>query len=207
MLAPVRPEIRIDRIAGRQGQLAVSFPAARTERTCRGWRRRCSRCPAGSPTTAAASWPSRSTSSRRLPPSTAAASSTPCAPPSRSSATSATSFPARSRRSWSACSGRSRPFYKAGPVIRLGRIPADRFAAFIEARYARQRHQVRARPRPGDRRAGRQPALRRAAPRARAVGRRPRQRTQGAGPRRPARHADAAAGRTGDRSSRRPGSG
>jgi hypothetical protein len=28
--------------------------------------------------------------------------------------------------------GRSRPFYKAGPVIRLGRIPADRFAAFIE---------------------------------------------------------------------------
>ena len=31
--------------------------------------------------------------------------------------------------------GRSRPFYKAGPVMRLGRIPADRFAAFLEARF------------------------------------------------------------------------
>jgi hypothetical protein len=30
---------------------------------------------------------------------------------------------------------RKRPFYKAGPVLRLGRIPADRFAAFIEARF------------------------------------------------------------------------
>lgn len=31
--------------------------------------------------------------------------------------------------------GRSRPFYKAGPVMRLGRIPAERFAAFVEARF------------------------------------------------------------------------
>ena len=30
--------------------------------------------------------------------------------------------------------GRSRPFYKAGPVMRLQKIPADRFAAFVEAR-------------------------------------------------------------------------
>ena len=33
--------------------------------------------------------------------------------------------------------GPKRPFYKAGPVIRLGRIPADEFAAFIEAQFAR----------------------------------------------------------------------
>jgi hypothetical protein len=33
--------------------------------------------------------------------------------------------------------GRSRPFYKAGPVMRLGKIPADRFAAFVESRFAR----------------------------------------------------------------------
>ena len=33
--------------------------------------------------------------------------------------------------------GRSRPFYKAGPVMRLGRIPADRFAPFLEARFRR----------------------------------------------------------------------
>jgi hypothetical protein len=31
--------------------------------------------------------------------------------------------------------GRSRPFYKAGPVMRLGRIPADRFASFVESRF------------------------------------------------------------------------
>ncbi len=30
---------------------------------------------------------------------------------------------------------RSRPFYKAGPVMRLQKIPADRFAQFIEARF------------------------------------------------------------------------
>jgi len=33
--------------------------------------------------------------------------------------------------------GAKRPFYKAGPVMRLEKIPADQFAAFIEARFAR----------------------------------------------------------------------
>ena len=31
--------------------------------------------------------------------------------------------------------GRSRPFYKAGPVMRLQKIPAERFAPFLEARF------------------------------------------------------------------------
>src|SRR5678815_5161353 len=31
--------------------------------------------------------------------------------------------------------GRSRPFYKAGPVMRLQKIDPERFAAFVEARY------------------------------------------------------------------------
>src|SRR5205823_220425 len=31
--------------------------------------------------------------------------------------------------------GPKRPFYKAGPVIRLDKIPADEFAAFIDARF------------------------------------------------------------------------
>jgi hypothetical protein len=31
--------------------------------------------------------------------------------------------------------GRSRPFYKAGPVMRLQKIPPDRFSTFIEARF------------------------------------------------------------------------
>jgi hypothetical protein len=33
--------------------------------------------------------------------------------------------------------GPKRPFYKAGPVMRLDKIPADLFAAFIEARFVR----------------------------------------------------------------------
>jgi hypothetical protein len=33
--------------------------------------------------------------------------------------------------------GPRRPFYKAGPVLRLEKIPADVFAAFIESRFAR----------------------------------------------------------------------
>ena len=32
--------------------------------------------------------------------------------------------------------GRNRPFYKAGPVMRLQKIDAARFAAFVEARFA-----------------------------------------------------------------------
>jgi hypothetical protein len=31
--------------------------------------------------------------------------------------------------------GRSRPFYRAGPVMRLQKIPADRFADFVETRF------------------------------------------------------------------------
>jgi hypothetical protein len=33
--------------------------------------------------------------------------------------------------------GPKRPFYKAGPVMRLDKIPADEFAAFINARFTR----------------------------------------------------------------------
>jgi hypothetical protein len=41
--------------------------------------------------------------------------------------------------------GRSRPFYKAGPVMRLQKIPADRFAEFVDARF----RATRVRPEPG----------------------------------------------------------
>jgi uncharacterized protein len=41
--------------------------------------------------------------------------------------------------------GRSRPFYKAGPVMRLQKIPPEPFAAFIEARF----QATRLRPAPG----------------------------------------------------------
>jgi len=41
--------------------------------------------------------------------------------------------------------GRSRPFYKAGPVMRLQKVPAEPFAEFIEARF----QGTRLRPAPG----------------------------------------------------------
>jgi uncharacterized protein len=41
--------------------------------------------------------------------------------------------------------GRSRPFYKAGPVMRLQKIPSEPFAEFIEARF----RATRLRPAPG----------------------------------------------------------
>ena len=40
---------------------------------------------------------------------------------------------------------RSRPFYKAGPVLRLERIPADQFSTFLEARFQK----TGLRPEPG----------------------------------------------------------
>jgi hypothetical protein len=41
--------------------------------------------------------------------------------------------------------GPKRPFYKAGPVMRLEKIPADEFAAFVDARFSRSG----VRPEPG----------------------------------------------------------
>jgi hypothetical protein len=35
--------------------------------------------------------------------------------------------------------GARRPFYKAGPVVRLGKIPADTFAAFVDDRFRKSR--------------------------------------------------------------------
>ena len=76
--------------------------------------------------------------------------------------------------------GPKRPFYKAGPVMRLEKIPADEFAAFIDARFARSGMRPGAGARRRDRRARRQPALRRAAAGARNLGRGPRTRPRAA---------------------------
>ena len=67
--------------------------------------------------------------------------------------------------------GRSRPFYKAGPVMRLQKIPADRFAPVHRSAVQGHRLQARTRARRGDRRARRQSAVRRPAARARGLGR------------------------------------
>ena len=91
--------------------------------------------------------------------------------------------------------GPRRPFYKAGPVMRLEKIDPWSSPRFIDTRFAVERHPSRARPRRGDRRPGCERAVRRAAPRARDLGRCTRARTPDGGARRPPRHADAAAGR------------
>ena len=67
--------------------------------------------------------------------------------------------------------GPRRPFYKAGPVMRLQKIPATIFARFHRGALHEERHQARGRARRRHRRSRRQPALRRAAPRARNLGR------------------------------------
>ena len=69
-----------------------------------------------------------------------------------------------------------RPFYKAGPVMRLGKIPAEEFAAFIDSRFIRSGLRPDAGSRRGHRRPRWQPALRRAAPGARNLGRGPHER-------------------------------
>ena len=68
--------------------------------------------------------------------------------------------------------GPKRPFYKAGPVMRLRKIPGEVFAEFLEERFRRSGLAGDARPRRGDRRPGRQSSVRRAASRARDLGRR-----------------------------------
>ena len=71
----------------------------------------------------------------------------------------------------------SRPFYKAGPVMRLEKIPADS-SRRSSSRASPGPASARSRARRRDRRPRRQPAVRRAAPRARNLGRRARRRRQ-----------------------------
>ena len=91
--------------------------------------------------------------------------------------------------------GKSRPFYKAGPVMRLQKIPGRSLRRLHRGPVQGHRLQARGRARRGDRRARRQPALRRAAPRARGLGRCEGGDEAVGGPRRPARDAEAAARR------------
>ena len=70
--------------------------------------------------------------------------------------------------------GRSRPFYKAGPVMRLQKIPAERFAPFIDARFKTSGIRAAGGLGADDCRFGGQPSVRCAEARARSVGRRAR---------------------------------
>ena len=111
-----------------------SPPPARTG-TSRGSRRRCSRCRDGSPRPGGAAWPSRSTSSRPSAPSTAASVEHALRAAVQHQRQVGYVFSGSEPSLMERMLGRSRPFYKAGPVMRLQKIPADRFAEFIEARF------------------------------------------------------------------------
>ena len=147
VLAPVRPEVRIDRSPAGKGAVAVSFPAARSEKDVSRLAQE------------VFALPGRIADSRGRKLAIALDEFQAIAAFNGGSVEHALRAAVQVQRNvgyvfsgsepalMERMLGRSRPFYKAGPVMRLGRIPADRFAAFIETRHARQRHQVRARPR------------------------------------------------------------
>jgi hypothetical protein len=133
-LAPVRPELRLDRNAAGKAEIAVSFPAARSERDVSRLAQE------------VFALPGRIADARGRKLAIAldefqaiGAFNGGTVEHALRAAVQvqrgvgyvfAGSEPALMERML----GRNRPFYKAGPVMRLDRIPADRFAAFIEAR-------------------------------------------------------------------------
>ena len=131
-LAPVRPEIRIDRSPAGKGALAVSFPAARSEKDVSRLAQE------------VFALPGRIADNRGRKLAIALDEFQAIAAFNGGSVEHALRAAVQVQRNvgyvfsgsepalMERMLGRSRPFYKAGPVIRLGRIPADRFAAFIE---------------------------------------------------------------------------
>ena len=165
-----RDPVHARRVAARLADRVVSRPCNRSA-TSRGSRRRSSRCRPGSPRPAGARSSSRSTSSRRSATSTADRSSTRMRAAVQHQRDVGYVFAGSEPSLMERMLGPKRPFYKAGPVMRLEKIPADEFAASIDARFSRSGMKPEAGPRRRDRRARRQPAVRRAAARARDVGR------------------------------------
>ena len=135
VLAPVRPELRLDKSPAGRTELAVSFPAARSERDVSRLAQE------------VFALPGRIAESRSRKLAIALDEFQAIGAFNGGSVEHALraavqvqrhvgyvfagSEPALMERML----GRNRPFYKAGPVMRLGRIPADRFAAFIEAKF------------------------------------------------------------------------
>ena len=123
LLARTRPRSTSSRIRPAAGRLAVSFPAVRTDRDVSRLAQEVFALPGRIAEARAAGWPSRSTSSRPSAPSTAAASSTRSARRSRQQRQVGYVFSGSEPTLMERMLGRSRPFYKAGPVMRLQKIP------------------------------------------------------------------------------------
>ena len=134
-LAPVRPELRLDKSPAGRTELAVSFPAARSERDVSRLAQE------------VFALPGRIAESRGRKLAIALDEFQAIGAFNGGSVEHALRAAVQVQRSvgyvlagsepalMERMLGRNRPFYKAGPVMRLGRIPADRFAAFIESKF------------------------------------------------------------------------
>jgi hypothetical protein len=135
MLAGVRPEVRIQPDEAGRGQLAVAFPAVRTERDISHLAQE------------VFALPGRIAEARRRRMAIALDEFQGIAAFDGGSVEHALRAAVQQQRRvgyvfsgseptlMERMLGKSRPFYKAGPVMRLQKIPADRFARFIESRF------------------------------------------------------------------------
>src|SRR5918996_3317062 len=135
MLGSVRPEVRVETDAGGEGQLAIAFPAVRSGRDVSRLAQEVFALPA------------RIAEARRRKLAIALDEFQAVASFNGGSVEHALRAAVQRQRQvgyvfsgsepalMERMLGRSRPFYKAGPVMRLQKIPADRFAAFLEARF------------------------------------------------------------------------
>jgi hypothetical protein len=135
MLADVRPEVRVEPGRGGKGRLTVAFPAVRSERDV-------SRLAQD-----VFALPGRIASERRRRMAIALDEFQAIGSFNGGSVEHALRAAVQTQRDvgyvfsgseptlMERMLGRSRPFYKAGPVMRLQKIPADQFAQFIEARF------------------------------------------------------------------------
>ena len=145
MLGSVRPEVRVEADADGQGQLALAFPSARSERDI------------SHLAAEVFALPAKIAAVRRRKMAIALDEFQAIAGFNGGSVEHALRAAVQHQRTvgyvfsgsepalMERMLGRSRPFYKAGPVMRLDRIPAGRFAEFLEARF----RATRIKPAPG----------------------------------------------------------
>ena len=135
MLGSVRPEVRLEPDAAGRSQLALSFPAARTEKDVSRLAQE------------VFALPGRIAEARRRKLAVALDEFQAIGAFNGGSVEHALRAAVQHQRQvgyvfsgsepalMERMLGRSRPFYKAGPVMRLQKIPEDRFADFLEARF------------------------------------------------------------------------
>ena len=137
-LGPRRGPLRARRTSPLGAARRSSFPAVRTDRDVSRLAQEVFALPgpAGRGARRARS-SSRSTSSRRSPASTAASVEHALRAAVQHQREVGYVFAGSEPSLMERMLGPKRPFYKAGPVMRLEKIPADEFAAFIDARFTR----------------------------------------------------------------------